>query len=94
MYADLDNTYTSQIPKFFLTFFLELSKCEYMSPCGANATCNYTEGSFICTCDTGFTGDGYMCNGMVLLKFSWARVLKYQFNKSNMFTLYMCKELL
>ena len=32
-----------------------------MDDCGANATCTDTEGSFDCTCDPGFEGDGFTC---------------------------------
>ena len=31
--------------------------------CHANATCNDTIGSYTCTCNTGFTGDGVTCTG-------------------------------
>ena len=33
-------------------------------PCDGNATCNNTNGSYTCTCDPGFTGDGFNCSGM------------------------------
>lgn len=31
------------------------------SPCSEHATCENTEGSFTCTCNEGFTGDGLEC---------------------------------
>ena len=31
-----------------------------------NATCTNNLGSFDCTCDAGFTGDGRQCDGMFL----------------------------
>ena len=28
-----------------------------------NATCNNTEESYNCTCDSGYSGDGFSCDG-------------------------------
>ena len=29
-----------------------------------NAVCSNSEGSFMCMCNTGYTGDGVMCEGI------------------------------
>ena len=31
--------------------------------CHVNAACNNTDGSYICSCNEGFTGDGITCQG-------------------------------
>ena len=33
-------------------------------PCGDNAHCTDTDGSFDCNCVTGFQGDGFNCTGI------------------------------
>ena len=47
---------------FFLTH-LDIDECAGINTCHANATCNNTIGSYLCICDTGFTGDGENCTG-------------------------------
>lgn len=31
--------------------------------CSVNARCLDTDGAYDCTCNAGFTGDGYLCKG-------------------------------
>ena len=31
--------------------------------CDVNAECNNTEGSYFCTCNAGYSGDGFGCTG-------------------------------
>ena len=38
-------------------------------PCHTNATCNNTDGSYICDCVKGYDGDGTNCTGMYLISF-------------------------
>jgi hypothetical protein len=60
-------------------FHLDVNECLSNSTCDADATCNNTEGSYTCTCDSGYSGDGFSCDGMhrteivMIIKFRRAR---------------------
>ena len=42
----------------------DIPECEReLDDCDPNANCTNTIGGYICTCNIGFTGDGYMCQG-------------------------------
>ena len=47
--------------------FTDIDECTAESPCHVNATCNNTEGSYVCECNTGFSGDGFTCEGRFCL---------------------------
>ncbi len=46
-------------------FISDINECtENMDDCApANSTCDNTPGSFTCTCDAGYTGNGTVCTG-------------------------------
>ena len=56
----------NQAKRIIHPFFniLDTNECNITSTCHKNATCKNTLGSYICTCDPGFVGDGFTCNGM------------------------------
>lgn len=47
--------------------FLALNECDSPSRCHGNASCTDTFGSFFCTCDLGFVGDGFNCSSKLTL---------------------------
>ena len=45
-----------------LSYITDINECELgVDQCATNATCSNTEGSYECSCNTGFTGDGKTC---------------------------------
>jgi len=64
----------------------DIDECESVeqNDCGPNALCTNTEGSYLCRCDEGYTGDGKTCAGItqsdvciVTLLFSPLPSIKY-----------------
>ena len=48
----------------FLTFSKDINEClRNTHSCHDNATCTNTEGSFYCTCNVGYSGNGTFCTG-------------------------------
>ena len=56
------SVFTLFFQKSLESILLDFDECEE-SPCGLNATCNNTEGSYICSCNSGYVGDGLQCSG-------------------------------
>ena len=56
----LDDKYMIQL--LILTDIIECS----IQPCDENASCENTAGSFTCTCNEGFTGNGFICTGIII----------------------------
>ena len=47
-------------------FFADINECEALTHhCSSNAFCNNTKGSYICTCEPGYTGKGVNCTGKI-----------------------------
>ena len=55
--------------------------------CSPNATCTNNVGSFSCSCNTGYSGNGFTCTGMFPWILFWNKVklnkyrYKWMFNK-------------
>ena len=46
-------------------YFLDLDECTTGShSCDVNSVCQNTLGSYKCSCNAGYTGDGQPCNGI------------------------------
>ena len=48
-------------PNKLYTFVSDINECLYARPCDPNAMCSDTIGSFTCTCNSGYFGDGLSC---------------------------------
>ena len=53
-----------------IPFFIDIDECsiEEGFPCHPNAMCSNTISSFLCTCVTGYSGGGKLCEGDDYLK--------------------------
>lgn len=45
---------------------IDINECEGDSPCDDNADCMDSDGSFLCVCNSGFSGDGFTCEIVVV----------------------------
>ena len=53
----------------FFFDYLDIDECDDNTTCSENANCKNTIGSFICTCKTGYSGDGKTCTGKSFISF-------------------------
>ena len=44
---------------------IDINECLLTNTCHSDAICNDTEGSYICQCKDGYTGDGLNCSGQL-----------------------------
>ena len=42
---------------------IDINECANATTCNSNAACTNTPGSFTCTCNQGYTGNGTTCEG-------------------------------
>ena len=57
------NKYFSK--KFRMISLSDINECEVdLDNCDVQATCTNSLGSYSCACNTGWTGDGFTCEGM------------------------------
>ena len=63
------------------SFYTDLDECTLqIDNCHDNSTCSDIDGSFMCTCNEGYTGDGLNCTGCVKLYIFFKLFkLKYRF---------------
>jgi len=53
-----------------VNFIADIDECSSGHTCDSSASCQNTDGSYVCTCDEGYTGDGHTCRGMSLFVIS------------------------
>ena len=47
-----------------MSVFIDIDECSrWIDNCHSDAYCTNTDGSFLCTCGIGYTGNGTVCQG-------------------------------
>ena len=55
--------------------FSDINECEH-DPCDPNAACRNMPGSYTCSCDFGYQGDGFQCEGKTRDKYYQNKIIK------------------
>lgn len=50
-----------------LIYCVDINECERPNECSPYASCNNTDGSYLCACKQGFYGNGTNCTGTNLI---------------------------
>ena len=62
----LPSVSSSSHDQWWCVFFLDINECSASpSVCDSNANCQNTKGSYLCSCNVGFNGDGRTCKGKI-----------------------------
>lgn len=48
----------------YVDMLTDIDECESSYDCALHARCTNTEGSYTCSCTSGYEGDGFVCGGM------------------------------
>ena len=51
------------VSHFFICDFIDIDECKGNHSCHENANCTNTNGSHVCDCQPGYTGNGQNCTG-------------------------------
>lgn len=43
---------------------IDVNECQ-SGPCSVNAACENFEGGYVCACNAGYSGDGFVCAGAI-----------------------------
>ena len=67
------------LPHMTFFSFIDIDECLLLSRCSPNASCNNTHGSYRCTCKSGYTGNGTVCQGILLSQLCKTSYLDYKY---------------
>ena len=66
----------------FVPYSSDIDECTTgAAQCHYNASCVNIPGSFSCVCDSGYTGDGIVCNGKLCIYCFYWKILILTLNK-------------